>query len=222
MTLCHVSSMIISKQKSFQHILSRVKGYSVYIFGCSECATMCRTGGEHEVKKLADQLAHEGVIVTGWKILEPACNHMNLKRLLPTLLQDMNQADCILVMACGDGVQVVSSLFPSHRIISGNDTLFLGVKEKINQYTRKCNLCGDCVVDQFYALCPIARCPKHLLNGPCGGSEQGICEVESNLPCVWEQIYVQFKERGGENPFIKYQPPHDWSQSERILYEAKK
>jgi len=218
----HVRLMIISKQKSFQHILSHVKGHSVYIFGCSECATMCRTGGEHEVKKLAGLLAGEGVFISGWKILEPACNYLNIKRLLPTILKDMKKADYILVMACGDGVQVVSSLFPSQTVISGNDTLFLGVKEQVHQYARKCNLCGDCVVDQFYALCPIARCPKHLLNGPCGGSEDGICEVDQHLPCVWEQIYKQFKKRGGDNPFKIYQPPHDWSKSECIIYEAEK
>ena len=158
--------MIISELKSFEELLSRVKNRSVFLFGCSECATLCHSGGKKELIQLEKKLLDAHIVVTGWTILEPACSYTNNESIFSQYKQEIDDAEVLLVFACGDGNQIVSELFPSKEVLSGTNTLFLGAKTSIKSFERRCNMCGTCIVDEFNGICPLTRCPKHMMNGP--------------------------------------------------------
>ena len=205
--------MIITKQKDFNELLSSVGKEPVFIIGCSECATMCRTGGEKEVLEMKGALEDKNIPVTGWVILEPACHLQNDKRILRKYKDEVNKANKILVLACGNGIQTVSEIIENADVIAGNDTLFLGEIKRANEFEKRCNMCGDCIEDLFGGFCPVSRCPKSMLNGPCGGSIDGKCEVDSNIDCVWDLIYKRLKEKKQLQLLKIIQEPKDWSKS---------
>jgi len=205
--------MIITKQKDFNELLSSVGKEPVFIIGCSECATMCHTGGEKEILEMKSALEDKNIPVTGWVILEPACHLQNDKRILRKYKDEVNKANKILVLACGNGIQTVSEIIENADVIAGNDTLFLGEIKRVNEFEKRCNMCGDCIEDMFGGFCPVSRCPKSMLNGPCGGSIDGKCEVDSNIDCVWDLIYKRLKEKKQLQLLKIIQEPKDWSKS---------
>ena len=205
--------MIITKQKDFNELLSSIGKEPVFIIGCSECATMCHTGGEKEVLEMKVTLEDKNITVTGWVILEPACHFQNDKRILRKYKDEVNKANKILVLACGNGIQTVSEIIENADVIAGNDTLFLGEIKRANEFEKRCNMCGDCIEDLFGGFCPVSRCPKSMLNGPCGGSIDGKCEVDSNIDCVWDLIYKRLKEKKQLQLLKIIQEPKDWSKS---------
>ncbi|MGM0425406.1 MAG: methylenetetrahydrofolate reductase C-terminal domain-containing protein, partial [Thermodesulfobacteriota bacterium] len=69
----------------------------------------------------------------------------------------------------------------------------------------------ECILAQTGGICPISRCAKRLLNGPCGGSTQGKCEIHSELPCAWQLIIDRLKALGRLEDFEKLSPLKDWS-----------
>lgn len=203
--------MIITKKKKLCHILEKTKDSRVFIAGCSECATISHTGGEKEVLEMKEYLEKKGITVTGWVVLDPACHLPNTKRIFREKLSE--DTDKILVLACGNGVQTVADALPDKEVIAGLDSLFLGEIIHLSEFERRCNLCGECIVDEFDGICPIARCPKHMLNGPCGGSQNGRCEVNLEMKCVWDKIYKNMLENGIGGQLRKIIPPKDWSKS---------
>lgn len=203
--------MIITRQKDFTELLRRIDSKPVFLIGCNECATICHTGGEEEIRALKDLLVKNNVPVSGWVILEPACHLLNDKRLLKKYETELNKSAKILVLACGNGVQTVSEILSDKEVIAGTDTLFLGEISRLTEFDKRCMLCGECLVDDFAGFCPIARCPKSMLNGPCGGSTNGKCEVDSDLDCVWDLIYKQLKKQGNLKILLEIQRPKDWS-----------
>jgi ferredoxin len=205
--------MIISTKKRFDDILNSIRGEPVFIVGCNECATLCHTGGEEEILEMKNAIEEKKIIVTGWVILEPACHLNNDKRLLKSHKEEIDKAKKILVLACGNGVQTVSEIFIDKDIISGTDTLFLGEIKRASEFEKRCSMCGECLLDSFGGFCPISRCPKSLLNGPCGGSMDGKCEVDPELDCVWDTIYKYLKERGKLDLLKEVKEPKDWSKS---------
>jgi hypothetical protein len=60
-------------------------------------------------------------------------------------------------------------------------------------------------------MCPIARCSKSLLNGPCGGSDNGKCEISGEVDCVWDKIVRKKIENGRLEDILDVMPPKDWS-----------
>ena len=205
--------MIITKQKEFDDLLRSVGKGPIFIIGCSECATLCHTGGEREVLEMKDLFEGKNIKVTGWVILDPACHLQNDKLILRKYLEEVNNANKILVLACGNGVQTVSEIMKDSDIIAGNDTLFLGEIKHANEFEKKCTMCGDCIQDLFGGFCPVSRCPKSMLNGPCGGSIGGKCEIDSELDCVWDLIYKRLKTKERLHLLKIIQKPKDWSRS---------
>jgi len=205
--------MIITKQKDFNELLNKIGKEPVFIIGCSECATMCHTGGEKEVLEMKGALEDKNIPVTGWVVLEPACHLQNDKRLLRPYKEKVDRANKILVLACGNGVQTISEIIENADVMAGNDTLFLGEIKHANEFEKRCTMCGECIQDLFGGLCPISRCPKSMQNGPCGGSVNGKCEVDSNLDCVWNLIYKCLKKKGQLELLNVIQKPKDWSKS---------
>jgi len=208
--------MIISKQKPLTDILNAIGDGPVFIIGCSECATLCQTGGETEVLALKKMLENKNILVTGWIVLDPACHLNNSKRLLKSHKQEIEKACKLLVLACGNGVQTVADLYEKKTIISGTDTLFLGQIKRTTSYEKKCTMCGECLLDLFAGTCPISLCPKSMLNGPCGGAKNGKCEIDTELPCIWDIIYQRLKEKDNLEIFQIIQQPKDWSKSHEM------
>jgi len=208
--------MIITKQKEFNDLLNSIDDGPVFIVGCSECATLCHTGGEEEVLTMKNALENKNIGVTGWVVLEPACHLQNDKRLLRHHSKEVDKANKILVLACGNGVQTVSEIIEDIDIVPGTDTLFLGEIKHANEFEKRCIMCGDCIVDSFEGLCPISRCPKHMLNGPCGGSKEGKCEVDPDTECIWDVIYKRLKEKGLLDRLKELREPRDWSKSTEV------
>jgi len=203
--------MIITEQKPLLMILEKIRKKSVFIIGCHQCASLCHTGGEPEVLDLKKYIEEKNIPVTGWIILNPACHPLNSKRELKTVKNKINKAENLLVLSCGNGVQVLQGLYPEKNIISGTNTLFLGAEKKRGIFSRECMLCGSCIADEFEGLCPISQCPKQLLNGPCGGSMHGKCEIDSNLDCIWDEIITKkFKQKKQES-LLRVVPPRDWT-----------
>ena len=205
--------MIITKQKEFNLILKSVDSDPVFLIGCSECATVCKTGGEDEIKAMKKSLEEKNIEVTGWVILDPACHLLNDKRLLRKHKTEIEKAKKILVFACGNGVQTVSEIIDNAKVIPGNDTLFLGEIKRINEFEKRCNFCGECIEDVFGGFCPVSRCPKSMLNGPCGGSVNGKCEIDKDMDCIWELIYKKLKDSNQLHLLKEIKPPKNWSKS---------
>ena len=212
--------MIITKQKDFNYLLKSINNKPVFIVGCNECATLCHTGGEEEILIMKKKLEDTNIKITGFTVLEPACNLNNDKRILRKYKDKINNAEKIIVFACGNGTQTVSEIIKEKEVIPGCDTLFLGEVIRQKQFEKRCTLCGECITDLFNTLCPISRCPKSMLNGPCGGSLNGKCEVSSEIECIWIKIINQLKEKDKLDKLKKIIEPKDWSKSitmERIL-----
>jgi len=205
--------MIVSKQKNFDVILRAVGKGPVFIVGCNECATLCGTGGETQVLAMKKALEAQQILVTGSIVLEPACHLQNDKRLLKAHTKEVDRAEKILMLTCGSGVQTIAELLNNKKVISGADSLFIGEIIHPNEFQKRCSLCGDCLLDTFEGYCPVSRCPKSMLNGPCGGAAGGKCEVDKELPCVWDQVYLVLKQSGKVQGLKVIQPPKDWSKS---------
>ena len=213
--------MIITKQKDLDCLIKLISGSPVFIVGCSQCATLCNTGGEREVLKMKEDLEARKIDVTGWVVLDPACNLQNDKRLLRKYGHELDNAGKILVLACGNGVQTVAEIFNDIDVIPGTDTLFLGETKHIGDFEKRCDLCGECIAYLFDGFCPISRCPKSMLNGPCGGSVDGKCEVDSDVDCVWDMIVKRFEEKGDLDELKRINPPKDWSKSTKMLWRSR-
>ena len=209
--------MIITKQKDFDELLRSIDSKKVFLVGCSQCATLCRTGGKDEVLALKQALESKNVPVTGWVVLEPACHQLNDKRMLKGHAENLNKADKILVLACGNGAQTITGLLPEKEVITGTDTLFLGEISRLAEFQKRCVLCGECLLDLYGGLCPVSQCPKSMLNGPCGGSSNGKCEMNQQVDCVWDRIIQILKKRGTLQVLSVIQRPKNWSKAGEMM-----
>jgi ferredoxin len=205
--------MIITKQKDLDDILRSVGKGPVFLIGCNECATLCHTGGNDELVKMKQVLEQHNIPVSDYVVLEPACHLTNDKRLLKGHKAALDKAQKILVFACGNGAQTVAEIFPEKDVFPGTDTLFLGEITRVNEFDKRCVLCGDCLVDEFGGVCPISRCPKSMLNGPCGGSSGGKCEVNREMECIWDSAYQALKKKGRLQVLMTIQKPKNWSKA---------
>ncbi len=205
--------MIVTKQKDLENIICLIQKDPVFIVGCSQCATLCKTGGEDEIKKMVSILKDKNINVTGWVVLDPACHFLNDKRILKSYKDKIKKAKKVLVLACGNGVQTVAEIIDNAEVIPGLDTLFLGEIKSVNEFEKRCNLCGECIQYLFDGLCPISRCPKNMLNGPCGGSINGKCEVSKDLDCIWEVIIKKLDKEKKLFLLKRIVEPKDWSKS---------
>jgi len=205
--------MIVTKPKAIEEILKVLGTGPVFLIGCSECATLCHTGGKDEVLTMKELLENKKIPVSGYAVLDPACHLQNNKRMLKEYAKELDTAKKVLVLACGNGVQTVAENLADKQVLTGTDTLFLGEISHVIEFDKRCVLCGECVVDRFGGLCPVSRCPKSMINGPCGGSSGGKCEINEELECVWDRIYKELKKRGNLQVLSAIQKPKDWSKA---------
>jgi len=204
--------MIITKKRTPEQILNSLKkSKRVFLIGCAQCATVCKTGGEDQVNEMESFLKDAGLEVTGKAILDPACHLVKVKQIFYKNKKVFEQTDAVLVLACGDGTQVIKDGTKVKSVVPALETLFLGEVERGGHFTQKCILCGECIIDKTATICPLTVCTKGLLNGPCGGSKNGKCEVDKERDCGWIRIYKQLKESGDLDNMRHIYKPHDYS-----------
>lgn len=202
--------MIVTKQKPLNIILQYLrKDTSVFIIGCDDCAAQCQTGGIKEVEAMKNSLLKEGIAVSGTDIEPSLCHELHTKMACRKNQDMINKADSILVLSCGAGVQSVTEAVECP-VRPGCDSMFLGNIARHMHFTRKCSICGDCSLNRYGGICATTRCSKGLMNGPCGGSINGKCEVNSDMDCAWVKIYEKLKSQGRLDELIATCPPrHD-------------
>jgi ferredoxin len=207
--------MIVGNQKPIAEIKDIVKPYkNILILGCGTCVKTCFAGGEDEVATLASALRltfkKEGkdIIVEEFTV-ERQCED----EFIQDAAKSINRNDCVLSLACGAGVQAVAKRFINAPVFPGVNTTFIGILEKHGLFTEECVGCGDCKLAIFGSICPVTRCSKKLLNGPCGGSKNGKCEVDPDIECAWQLIIDRLKALGQLDNIKKYIQPKDWRSS---------
>lgn len=202
--------MIISEQKSKDELLLQLAEKDrIFLVGCAACASACKVGGEEEVFQMQEWLQSLGKEVTGSVVIDEACHIMRAGRDLRHHKTAVADADALLVLACGAGIQSVSSC-NEKRVVGGLNSLFLGNIRRFGQFEEKCSLCGDCILNETAGICPVTTCAKGLLNGPCGGVEDGRCETDRELECAWHLIYERLKTQGRAGVFARVVEPKNW------------
>ena len=208
--------MIVAERKPLAEILANVRDVqNLLIAGCNTCVAVCLAGGEKEVAVLASAIRlglrdDNPTIQVTERCVERQCE----EEFNEALAGDIAQHDVVLSMACGVGVQTLVEQFPDAIVYPALNTTFMGRPEELGVWSERCIGCGNCVLDKFGGICPITRCSKSLLNGPCGGSENGKCEVDpDNIDCAWQLIYDRLARIGQLDRLLEVEPARDWSTS---------
>jgi hypothetical protein len=207
--------MIVAEQKP----LDEIKGLladagKVLVVGCGTCVTVCFAGGDKEAGILASSLRMATRIDGSPKDV----THTTVQRqceweYIDPLADSIREADIVLSIGCGIGVQALAERFPEKVVVPGLNTTFLGLPREQGIWEERCAACGSCILGLTGGICPIARCAKQLLNGPCGGSQDGVCEIGHETPCAWQLIYDRLKAQDRLHLILEIQPPKDWSAS---------
>lgn len=203
--------MIITKPRDWARIIGNLESIgakSVFLMGCGQCATVARTGGEPELEAAAERLRADGYEVTGWAVGEVACHLGGTKLETRKRVGDVERADAVVVLSCGAGVQTVADSV-AKPVFPGLESAFLGNVIRAGVFEERCQTCGDCVLDLTAGICPVTTCPKGLLNGPCGGMWDGMCEVLTDRECTHVAIHRRLAEQGRSR--AKVVPPKDYS-----------
>lgn len=195
----------ITRQKPFEEVKQQLEGLSrVFITGCGTCTTMTRTGGIDQVLEMRERLQGLGKTVTGHVVIPTACDEL-AETAVKENEKAFQAAECILVMACALGAQRIGS-YLRKPVLPAVDTLFIGLEAAPGDFHELCAQCGQCLIGDTAGICPITACHKSLVNGPCGGTNNGKCEVDKNADCAWTLIYQRLKEQGRLHLMRKYQP----------------
>jgi len=205
--------MIVAEKKPIEEVIAQVKDFKkILIAGCNECVTVCEAGGKKEVGILASALRmyflNEGKKVEIDEVtLERQCDHEYLEEIRDRI----DQYDAVLSLACGVGVQFMAEKYFGTPVFPGVNTCFMGAAEERGVWSERCQACGQCILGETAGICPISRCAKRLLNGPCGGSTKGKCEINKELDCAWQLIIDRLKELDRLDDYEKIMPIKDWS-----------
>ncbi len=207
--------MIITEQRPLVDILASIEGYNnIFLIGCGECSTTCKTGGAPELTKMQAELEKAGKTVTGTCIPNAPCVAAQTKTELAKNVRALRDSEAILVLSCGLGAQSVKD---NDRlclaIIPGCNSLFGAVVDAQGNFYEKCSFCGSCILDIMGGICPVTLCSKGLLNGPCGGTNKGKCEVDKEKDCAWVLIYRELEKHNKLDQIKKTQPPKDFKKT---------
>jgi ferredoxin len=201
--------MIVAQRKKIPELLDIVKEHNkLLVLGCGTCVTVCLAGGEREVGiissalRLASRLQGTPLQVEELTI-ERQCDNVFIEQAADAVERN----DAVLSLGCGAGVQAIAERYRNKPVYAGLDTAFLGILEEQGVWTEKCAACGQCVLHEYGGICPVTRCAKGMLNGPCGGSREERCEVRPDVPCAWQLIYARLKEIGQLDRLRKIAPP---------------
>ncbi len=210
--------MIVTKRKPIEEV-SKAIGFAskIFIIGCGDCAATCRSGGEKEIAEMKAVLEANGKTVTGWAMPDSPCIASQIKLHFAKNKKAVDEAEVFLALACGLGAQ---SVFENDRakrpVYIGCDTIFGSILDATGLgFFERCAMCGECVLNTTAGICPVTRCAKGLLNGPCGGSNKGKCEVDKNKDCAWVMIYNRLKDLNKLDNMRNIKPAKDYSKVTR-------
>ena len=207
--------MIVAEQKPLQEIKELIaEAQKVLVVGCGTCVTVCFAGGEKEAGILATSLRMTSKLDGAPKEV----THITVQRqceweYIDPIGDQVRQVDAVVSLGCGIGVQALAERFPQAIVVPGLNTTFLGLPIEQGVWEERCSACGECILGLTGGICPITRCAKQLLNGPCGGSQNGMCEINPDTPCAWQLIYDKLKAQDRLHLLMEIQPPKDWSTS---------
>jgi ferredoxin len=199
--------MIVAERKSIPELIDILQAHNkILVLGCGTCVTVCLAGGEREVSIISSALRIASKVKgLNFKIdeltIERQCDNIFIEQ----AAEAIEKSDAVLSLGCGAGVQAIAERYASTR--------FLGILEERGVWTEKCAACGACVLHEYGGICPVTRCAKHMLNGPCGGSREDRCEVRPDRPCAWQLIYKRLKDIGQLDRLEKIELPKNWSPS---------
>lgn len=203
--------MIVAQRKSIPELVEILNGNKkILVLGCGTCVTVCLAGGEREVSIIASALRIASYVQDlefeiGELTIERQCDNVFIEEAAETI----EKYDVILSLGCGAGVQALAERYAEKPVYPGLDTVFIGILEERGLWAEKCTACGSCVLHEYGGICPITRCAKHMLNGPCDGSREDRCEVRPDLACAWQLIYKRLKGIGQLDRLKKIQPPRN-------------
>lgn len=207
--------MIIAERKKIPELFDIIREHKkLLVLGCGTCVTVCLAGGEREVGIISSALRIssrlQGVDLAIEELtIERQCDNVFIEQAADAIQRN----DAVLSLGCGAGVQAVAERYHNKPVYAGLNTAFIGILEEQGIWTEKCAACGACVLHEYGGICPITRCAKRMLNGPCGGSREDRCEVRADSPCAWQLIYSRLKEIGQLDKLRRLAPPKNWSHS---------
>lgn len=206
--------MIVAEQKPIEEVSEFTAPFKkVLVLGCGTCVTVCSAGGEKEVATLAAALGIESKNKgRQQEFLQNTVERQCDREFIEPVLEQANSCDAVLSMACGAGVQLLADMVdPSVRVLPALNTKFMGYTAEQGVWKENCRGCGDCVLHLTSGICPVSRCSKGLMNGPCGGySKEGKCEVDPEVDCGWVLIFNRMKERDGLADLKRIMEPKNW------------
>ncbi|MEA3350322.1 MAG: methylenetetrahydrofolate reductase C-terminal domain-containing protein [Chloroflexota bacterium] len=205
--------MIIAEQKPLDEIKNLIgDAEKVLVVGCGTCVTVCFAGGEREAQILASSLRMSSKLDGNpMEVTDITVQRQCEWEYLDEIEDQIKEADIVLSIGCGIGVQAIAEHFPECWVVPGLNTTFMGLPPEQGVWEERCLACGNCVLGLTGGICPIARCSKSLLNGPCGGSEDGHCEIDPDVPCAWQLIYDRLASKDKLDLLLEIEPPKDWS-----------
>jgi ferredoxin len=205
--------MIVASRKPLDEIIEIIGDYEkVLLAGCGTCVEVCHAGGEKEVEILASQLRMKfGQERINKEFLLHTVERQCEVEFIEPLVEKAENVDAILSAACGVGVNFLADRLTSLPILPALDTTFYGATEEQGVWTEKCSGCGKCILHLTGGICPITRCAKSILNGPCGGSDEGKCEISEDVDCAWHLIYERLIALNQLKSIQTINPIRDWS-----------
>ena len=207
--------MIVVRRKPLEDILSFLSPYrKVLLLGCGTCSAVCFAGGEKETEEVACLLplmARQKEIEI--EVRAATCQRVCDWEFVEPVLAGDETPDAIVSLSCGAGVNLLADRLDSIRVFPGADTLCIGATVEHAVWKEMCGGCGDCILDRTFGICPVARCSKSILNGPCGGSNDGKCEINPDTDCAWVKIIERARSLGRLDDLAQYNPPKDWATS---------
>ena len=207
--------MIVAEQKPLDQILDMIEPYEkILVAGCGTCVTVCSAGGEKEVGIMASAL-RLGCAARGWSKTfgEITITRQCDPEFIEPIKELASQHDAVVSLACGVGIHYMAEQLPPMPVFPGVNTMFIGANPELGVWVERCAMCGECILDKTGGICPIAGCAKSMLNGPCGGTNEGMCEVDPETPCAWAKIIARMKQLGTLDKLAEIEPPKDWSTS---------
>jgi ferredoxin len=193
--------VIVAERKPLLEIRSFVEDCGrMLIAGCGTCATVCLAGGEAEVKAVASGLRisflRDGKEV---EILEDCVTRQCEPEFVAELEQRVKDegVEAVVSLGCGVGVNSLAEVLETVPVFPGVNTKFFGATVEPGVWIEMCAGCGNCILHLTGGICPVARCSKSILNGPCGGSRDGKCEISEEVDCGWALIVERMKTTEG-------------------------
>ncbi|MBU4224294.1 MAG: methylenetetrahydrofolate reductase C-terminal domain-containing protein [Chloroflexi bacterium] len=204
--------MIVAEQKSLEEIKKLVAdAKNVLVVGCGTCVTVCFAGGSREAAIVSAELRMTSKLDgTPKDVTDVTVQRQCEWEYLDEIAEQVKGVDVVLSLGCGVGVQAIAEHFPNAWVVPGLNTKFMGLPTEQGVWAERCAACGDCILGLTGGICPIARCSKSLLNGPCGGSLDGHCEIDPDVPCGWQLIYDRLSSMGKLEVLMDIQPPKNW------------